>query len=101
MSEQLLHLIVDKLSTLETCMDEMTVRMDGMATKDDIAKLDAKFDTKFDILSAGLARVEKKLDVTFEQVVRNSAFTPSLHHKPATVEDNALDIRLLKKLLTR
>ncbi|MBO9608159.1 MAG: hypothetical protein J7639_19530, partial [Paenibacillaceae bacterium] len=69
----------------------------NMATKDDIAKLDAKFD----ILSTGLARVEKKLDVTFEQVVRNSAFTSSLHHKPATVEDNALDIRLLKKLLTR
>jgi len=67
-----------------------------MATKDDIAELHSKID----FMASDFARMETKLDATFEQVAMNTEFEATVRELAVCVEENTTDIKLLKKLVS-
>ncbi len=126
MSEELLIQVIERLSAIENRIDSMSTNMatkddisnmatkddiSNMATKDDISNMAtkddimatrddfAKLDAKFDVLTSDFARLEKKLDATFEQVAHNTEFEATVMELAATVFENTTDIKLLKKLV--
>jgi hypothetical protein len=76
---------------MEEILKQILIRLDHLATKDDINHLATKDD---------IASINQKLDAIMSQVALNTEQDTAFNEVATTVQDQGTDIKLIKKLLT-